>query len=226
MPRVSLVSRYAESVVPTDYGPVRVVVYREQDGTEHVAIVTPAEARDEPQAESKKGSGKGSGKHQEGCLVRVHSECWTGEVLHSHKCDCRAQLDTALKMITASKHGALVYLRQEGRGIGLGNKIRADALQEKGLDTVDSNRALGFEVDERSYDIAAAMLRDLGITRVRLLTNNPAKVEGLRHGGVEVVERIPLVVEQTAESAEYLAVKARRMGHEVRKVPSRRQPRR
>ena len=200
MPGVSSVSRYAESVVPTDYGPMSVVVYREPDGSEHVAVLyagADAKADDEPY------------------LVRVHSECWTGEVLHSHKCDCRAQLDTALRMIAESKRGVVIYLRQEGRGIGLGNKIRAYALQEKGLDTVDSNRALGFEVDERSYDTAAAMLRDLGVTRVRLLTNNPAKVEGLRRGGVTVVERVPLVVEQTAQSAEYLAVKARRMGHEV-----------
>ena len=199
--RVSLVTRYAESLVPTDYGPLSVVVYRErEDEREHVAVVY---------------AGADAKPAEEACLVRVHSECWTGEVLHSHKCDCRAQLDTALRRIAESKRGVLIYLRQEGRGIGLGNKIRAYALQEQGLDTVDSNRALGFEVDERSYDVAAAMLSDLGVTRVRLLTNNPAKVEGLRRGGIEVVERVPLVVEQTAQSAEYLAVKARRMGHQL-----------
>jgi GTP cyclohydrolase II len=119
-------------------------------------------------------------------------------------------------MITACKHGIVVYLRQEGRGIGLGNKIRAYALQERGLDTVEANRALGFADDERSYDIAAAILRDLGAPRVRLLTNNPEKVKGLERGGVEVVERVPLVVASTTESVAYLAVKARRMGHELR----------
>lgn len=188
-------------MVPTDYGPVEVVVYRE-GAEEHLALVSD------------------DGAHaSEPWTVRVHSECWTGEVLRSHKCDCRAQLDTALKIVAECKHGAVVYLRQEGRGIGLGNKIRAYALQdEKGLDTVEANRALGFADDARSYDVAVAILRDLGATRVRLLTNNPEKVKGLERGGIEVVERVPLVVAQTSESAEYLGVKARRMGHEIGKV--------
>jgi GTP cyclohydrolase II len=205
------VTRYAESIIPTDYGPIKAVVYRAGSGsgddTEHLALVSDARASKEPH------------------LVRVHSECWTGEVLRSHKCDCRAQLDTSLRMITEQKHGIVVYLRQEGRGIGLGNKIRAYALQERGLDTVEANRALGFADDDRSYDIAAAILRDLGASRVRLLTNNPAKVKGLERGGVEVVERVPLVVASTTESVAYLAVKARRMGHELRGV-KRRTPRR
>jgi GTP cyclohydrolase II len=210
--RVSLVTRverYSEAVVPTDYGAVSVVVYRETASQkEHVAVVAGATAPS--------GGGGGGGGGGEPYLVRVHSECWTGEVLRSHKCDCRAQLDSALRSIAESGHGVLIYLRQEGRGIGLGNKIRAYALQaEEGLDTVEANRALGFEDDARSYDVAAAMLLDLGATRVRLLTNNPAKVEGLRRGGITVVERVPLVVADTPEAAEYLAVKARRMGHEV-----------
>jgi GTP cyclohydrolase II len=190
------VERYAESVVPTEYGSLDVVVYR--DGTEeHVALVARAKSSSEP------------------WLVRVHSECWTGEVLRSHKCDCRVQLDTALRMVVESDHGIIVYLRQEGRGIGLGNKIRAYALQARGLDTVEANRALGFADDARSYDIAAAMLRDLGATRVRLLTNNPEKVKGLEAGGIAVTERVPLVVAQTTESSDYLAVKAARMGHQL-----------
>jgi GTP cyclohydrolase II len=197
------VTRYAESIIPTDYGPIRAVVYRTAaapgDDGEHLALVSDA-----------------GGSKKEPHLVRVHSECWTGEVLRSHKCDCRAQLDASLRMIAACKHGIVVYLRQEGRGIGLGNKIRAYALQERGLDTVEANRALGFADDERSYDIAAAILRDLGAPRVRLLTNNPEKVKGLERGGVEVVERVPLVVASTTESVAYLAVKARRMGHELR----------
>ena len=197
--------RYAQSTIPTDYGPVDVIVYREgEEGEEeHLALV-----RDDAGAPS-----------DEPWLVRVHSECWTGEVLHSHKCDCRAQLDSALKMIAACRHGVVVYLRQEGRGIGLGNKIRAYALQEEGLDTVEANRALGFADDARSYDVAVAILRDLGALRVRLLTNNPDKVRGLERGGIKVVERVPLVVAETAESVEYLDVKAKRLGHAVdRKV--------
>jgi GTP cyclohydrolase II len=194
------VTRYAQSVVPTDYGRLDVIVYRAADEAEHLALM----------------SGKGAGLEKEPWLVRVHSECWTGEVLRSHKCDCRAQLDTALRMVAEGGHGIVVYLRQEGRGIGLGNKIRAYALQEGGLDTVEANRALGFGDDERSYDAAAAILRDLGAPRVRLLTNNPKKVSGLEKGGIEVVERVPLVVADTSESAEYLAVKARRMGHEIK----------
>jgi GTP cyclohydrolase II len=198
---MSRVARYAASVIPTDYGPIEVVVYRVGD-EEHLALVS----RDD-----------GSATKDEPWLVRVHSECWTGEVLRSHKCDCRAQLDEAVRQIAACKHGVVVYLRQEGRGIGLGNKIRAYALQEKGLDTVEANRALGFADDARTYEIAAEILRDLGALRVRLLTNNPAKVEGLARGGIDVVERVPLVVAHTDESAAYLEVKARRLGHEIEK---------
>ncbi len=148
-------------------------------------------------------------------LVRVHSECWTGEVLRSRKCDCREQLDHALRAIAAAGRGVVVYLRQEGRGIGLGNKIRAYALQEQGHDTVDANRMLGFEDDARTYDVAAAMLADLGVKRVALLTNNPRKVDGLRAHGVEVVERVPISVEPNEHNADYLAVKAKRMGHDL-----------
>ncbi len=201
------VTRYAESVVPTDYGPLAVVVYRDNDplrgaqgDNEHIALVAGSASTAESDAPR---------------LVRVHSECWTGEVLRSHKCDCRAQLDTALRMIAQSKHGIVVYLRQEGRGIGLGNKIRAYALQAEGLDTVEANRALGFADDGRSYEIAAAILKDQRATRIKLLTNNPAKVKGLERGGIDVVERLPIVVAQTSESAEYLAVKVRRMGHDI-----------
>lgn len=185
--------------MPTDYGPIDVIVYRDET-EEHLALLCDTLVTDEHTP----------------WLVRVHSECWTGEVLRSHKCDCRAQLDEALRMIAEYKHGVVVYLRQEGRGIGLGNKIRAYALQEeKGLDTVEANRVLGFGDDERTYDVAVAILRDLGALRVRLLTNNPEKVRGLEQGGIEVTERVPLVVPQTDLSAEYLAVKAKRMGHEV-----------
>lgn len=195
----TLVHKYAESDVPTEYGTVKVVVFREakSEDDEHVALVV----------------GDVAGSPEVPVLVRVHSECWTGEVLHSHKCDCRDQLDHALRAIAAAGRGVVVYLRQEGRGIGLGNKIRAYALQEKGVDTVDANRMLGFGDDERTYDVAAAMLASLGVHAVALMTNNPKKVEGLRAHGVEVAERVPISVEPNPHNADYLAVKAKRMGH-------------
>ena len=206
---ITQVHRYSESDIPTEYGLVKVVVFRagiladapEPPLLEHVAMVigTAELARDEPKKEP--------------ALVRVHSECWTGEVLRSQKCDCREQLDQALLAIAAAGAGVVVYLRQEGRGIGLGNKIRAYALQEQGMDTVDANRMLGFDDDERTYELAAAILKNLGVLRVALLTNNPRKVEGLQAHGIEVVERVPLSVTPNEHNADYLEVKARRMGH-------------
>jgi GTP cyclohydrolase II/3,4-dihydroxy 2-butanone 4-phosphate synthase/GTP cyclohydrolase II len=191
------VQRYAESEVPTEYGPVRVVVFRVGGSAdeEHVALVV--------------------GVPQNGALVRVHSECWTGEVLRSQKCDCRDQLDRALRAIAAEGSGVVVYLRQEGRGIGLGNKIRAYALQEQGADTVDANRMLGFADDARTYDVAAAMLKDLGVAKVRLLTNNPKKVAGLAAHGIQVAERVPLSIAPNEHNASYLEVKAKKMGHDL-----------
>jgi GTP cyclohydrolase II/3,4-dihydroxy 2-butanone 4-phosphate synthase/GTP cyclohydrolase II len=146
-------------------------------------------------------------------LARVHSECWTGEVLRSQKCDCRDQLDQAISAISKAGRGVVVYLRQEGRGIGLGNKVRAYALQREGLDTVEANRRLGFADDARRYDIAAAILRDLGVCRVALMTNNPRKVQGLVDGGIDVAQRIALKAEPNEHNADYLAVKAKKMGH-------------
>ena len=145
-------------------------------------------------------------------LARVHSECFTGEVLHSLKCDCREQLDYALRAIAAEGRGLVMYLRQEGRGIGLGNKIRAYALQEQGADTVDANRLLGFDDDLRQYHAASAMLRDLEVRSVRLLTNNPQKVEALRAEEI-AVERVPVHIEAGSENEEYLQTKRLRMGH-------------
>ena len=146
-------------------------------------------------------------------LCRVHSECWTSEVLGSLKCDCREQLDRALEKIAAEGVGVVVYLRQEGRGIGLGNKIRAYDLQNQGADTVEANLRLGFEADSRSYDLAAAILNDLGVRSVRLLTNNPLKIAGLEAAGVTVVDRISHWVGENQHNASYLAVKRRKMGH-------------
>ena len=146
-------------------------------------------------------------------LVRLHSECLTGDVFGSLRCDCGAQLHRALGLIADEGTGAVLYLRQEGRGIGLLNKLQAYRLQERGLDTVEVNERLGFRADERDYHTAALMLRDLGVQRVRLLTNNPDKVTGLEAHGVEVVERLPLVVQPQPENAAYMDTKRIRMGH-------------
>ena len=146
-------------------------------------------------------------------LVRLHSECLTGDVFGSLKCDCGPQLKEALRMLGAAGGGVLLYLRQEGRGIGLANKLRAYALQDRGLDTVDANRRLGFADDERGYGMAAAMLRGLAIDRVRLLTNNPAKVAGLEREGIEVIERVAHHMPVNPHNADYIATKKRRSGH-------------
>lgn len=146
-------------------------------------------------------------------LVRLHSECLTGEALGSLRCDCGDQLDTALARIAEAGCGVLVYLRQEGRGIGLVNKLRAYALQDGGLDTVDANLALGLPVDAREYGSAAAVLRTLGVRRVRLLTNNPAKRRALEEAGIDVVERVAVEVVPNPTNARYLLTKAARMGH-------------
>jgi len=190
------VKRYSEAEVPSEYGNLRVVVYRDAAAEEeHVAIV------------------RGDVAGAEDLPVRVHSECFTGEVLHSYKCDCREQLDLALRTIGEQGRGLVVYLRQEGRGIGLGNKIRAYALQSRGLDTVDANRALGFADDLRRYHDAAVMLEDLGVRSIALMTNNPAKIDALRAEGVQITRRLPILVEANPHSKGYLLTKQVRMGH-------------
>lgn len=196
----AVVERYAEADVPTEYGKFRIVVYRDTSNPtiEHCAIV------------------KGDVRGERDLLIRVHSECFTGEALHSLKCDCREQLDQALSIIAEKGRGAVLYLRQEGRGIGLGNKIRAYALQEQGVDTVDANLRLGFEADARKYDVASAMLADLGIVSVLVLTNNPAKVEALRADGVVVTGRVAMDVQSNQHNRSYLDTKRKRMGHLIR----------
>ncbi len=175
--------------------PTTIVAFRaSDDGQEHVALVIGAFGGKPP-------------------LVRLHSECLTGDVFGSLKCDCGPQLKEALRIIGAGGGGVLLYLRQEGRGIGLANKVRAYALQDRGLDTVDANQRLGFADDERSYGHASAMLRALGIDRVRLLTNNPAKVRGLEAAGVEVVERVAHQMPANPHNADYLEAKRRKSGH-------------
>jgi GTP cyclohydrolase II len=185
----------AEALVPTRYGRFRFLVFCApgDPSKDHVALVT------------------GDVAHEQ-VLVRVHSECITSEVFGSLRCDCAQQLDAALDAIARCGRGILLYLRQEGRGIGLANKVRAYALQQQGLDTVDANRALGLPDDARRYDAAAALLRDLGVRSVRLLTNNPAKIDALRRLGVRV-EREPLLVSSHPLSLAYLHAKRSRMNH-------------
>ena len=209
--------RYAEAEIPTAYGPFRLYVYR--DASEITS--------DSPAVEEHMAIVRGDVSGSSNVLCRVHSECWTSEVLGSLKCDCREQLEVALARIAAEGTGVVVYLRQEGRGIGLGNKVRAYALQDNGADTVEANLALGFEVDARRYDLAANILADLGVKSIRLLTNNPLKVTGLRAAGVQVTDRIAHWVGENQHNAAYLAVKRRKMGHHpdqpvrLRALPSR-----
>jgi 3,4-dihydroxy 2-butanone 4-phosphate synthase / GTP cyclohydrolase II len=166
------------------------------DGTEHLALT------------------RGDVTGGDPVLVRVHSECLTGDVLGSRRCDCGTQLDDSLAAIAAEGRGVLVYLRgHEGRGIGLGHKLAAYNLQDAGHDTVDANTLLGLPVDDREYGIGAQMLVDLGVQRMRLMTNNPAKYEGLQGYGLEIIERVPLASRVTAENVTYLETKRRRMGH-------------
>ena len=199
-PRVTL---YAETNLPTQYGTFRVLVFRNTiDNKEHLAIV------------------HGTPEVHQPVAVRIHSECLTSEVLGSLKCDCREQLQTALRYIRQEPAGVVLYMRQEGRGIGLGNKIRAYALQEKGYDTVEANHKLGFPDDLRRYDIAALMLRKLGIHSVRLLTNNPQKLSGLSQHGIEVVERLPIQIVPNDLNEDYLRTKACKSGHLLSFQPS------
>ncbi len=192
-PRVRVV---AVAELPTRYGGFRVVGFcTGRDDKEHLAIVR----------------GEIVGRHD--VLTRIHSECLTGDALGSLRCDCRDQLEAALRTLARQPRGLLLYLRQEGRGIGLTNKIRAYSLQDQGLDTVEANLALGFHDDERRYDIAAAMLRGLDVRSIRLMTNNPRKLDQLRSLGIEVTGREPLVIPPNEHNRFYLETKARRSGH-------------
>jgi 3,4-dihydroxy 2-butanone 4-phosphate synthase/GTP cyclohydrolase II len=193
----SLVEKVAEALVPSPFGgEFRALVYRSVlDKTEHLAMV------------------KGEFDPDESVLVRVHSECLTGDVFHSLRCDCGDQLIRAMEMIGEAGKGALVYMHQEGRGIGLANKIKAYALQEKGKDTVEANEALGLKPDLRDYGIGAQILAHLGIRKLRLMTNNPKKIIGLKGYGLEVVERVPIIVEANRKNIAYLRAKQEKMGH-------------
>jgi GTP cyclohydrolase II len=174
-------------------------VYEAEDRREHVALTT--------------GFEPGTAREDEAVLVRLHSECLTGDVFGSQRCDCGEQLEDSMRFLREQGRGVLLYLRQEGRGIGLANKISAYALQEEGLDTVQANLALGLPEDARDYRVAAEMLLDLGVHRAALLTNNPAKIEGLRSHGIEVVERLPVPVEPNPYNLRYLRTKKEKLGH-------------
>jgi 3,4-dihydroxy 2-butanone 4-phosphate synthase/GTP cyclohydrolase II len=191
------VVRLAEASLPSAFGSFRAIGYRnELDGSEHVAIV------------------KGQPEQAEGpVLVRVHSECLTGDAFGSLRCDCRPQLEAALRMIEAAGEGVVVYLRQEGRGIGLINKLRAYSLQDTGLDTVEANERLGFPADLRNYGVGAQILSDLGVHRLRLITNNPRKIAGLGGYGLQVEDRVPLVMDPGQHNAGYLQTKQDKLGH-------------
>jgi len=194
----TLIKREIAVQMPTHFGDFDLVAYRQLNtGQEHLALVKGTWERDEP------------------VLVRVHSSCLTGDVFGSCRCDCGEQLEKAMELIEAEGKGVIVYMNQEGRGIGLMNKLRAYKLQEQGLDTVDANLKLGFSMDERDYGIGAQILRDLGVSKMKLMSNNPRKRTGLVGYGLEIVENIPLKVEPNPHNRNYLQTKQLRMGHEL-----------
>ena len=190
-----LIRLASEANMPSRFGMFRVVAFESIDGKEYGAVI------------------KGDVRGRDGVPVRLHSECFTGDLMGSLRCDCRDQLEAALNYVGEADFGAVLYLRQEGRGIGLANKIRAYALQDAGLDTVEANLALGFEDDERRYDVASQMLEELGIESVMLLTNNPKKLKGVEEHGIRVVGRLPLQMTPNEHNVFYLQTKASKSGH-------------
>ena len=194
--REQLVEKVVDVDLPTKYGDFRLHLYSNQiDGKEHMALVAGDISTDEP------------------VLVRVHSECFTGDTLASLRCDCQSQLHAAMRQVADAGRGVVLYMRQEGRGIGLTNKLKAYALQDGGKDTVEANEALGFKADLRDYGLGAQILVDLGIREMRLMTNNPKKVVGLKAYGLDIVERVPIVAEANEHNERYLETKRTKLGH-------------
>ena len=192
----SIVEKGEEAMLPTHYGTFKVIPFRQKsNGLEHVALVKGEWEKDEP------------------VLVRVHSSCMTGDIFGSCRCECGEQLHKAMELVEKEGKGAIVYLNQEGRGIGLMDKIRAYKLQEEGLDTVDANLHLGYKADERDYGVGASILREIGITKMRLMSNNPVKRIGLEGYGLEIVENVPIEIEMNEYNEQYLKTKKERMGH-------------
>lgn len=190
------IKRVAEAELPTEFGNFRIAGFKnETNGEEFVALV------------------KGELNSSRASLVRIHSQCLTGDVFHSIKCDCGPQLHYAMNLIEKEGHGAIVYQQQEGRGIGILNKIRAYALQDAGQDTVEANLSLGFDADLRQYECCAEIIKQLGLRKVRMMSNNPDKIAALRSAGIEIVERVPIELEPRATSINYMKTKKEKLGH-------------
>jgi 3,4-dihydroxy 2-butanone 4-phosphate synthase/GTP cyclohydrolase II len=197
----SLIEKGEEVDMPTHYGHFRLIPFKQKsNGLEHVALI------------------KGSWKPDEPVLVRVHSSCMTGDIFGSMRCECGEQLHKAMEIIEKEGKGVVVYMNQEGRGIGLMNKMAAYKLQEEGLDTVDANVHLGFNADERDYGVGAQILREVGVSKIRLMTNNPKKRIGLEGYGLEIVDNIPIEMETNPYNEKYMKTKKEKMGHKLNKV--------
>jgi 3,4-dihydroxy 2-butanone 4-phosphate synthase/GTP cyclohydrolase II len=195
------VERLAEANLPTEFGLFRIVAFKSNLTGEDFPVLVQGELNAETPS-----------------LVRIHSQCLTGDVFHSLKCDCGRQLEWAMKLIQAEGHGAIVYQQQEGRGIGISNKIRAYALQDAGQDTVEANISLGFEADLRQYECCAEIIKQLGLRRIRLMSNNPDKIAAVQQAGIEIVERVSIEVEPHEKSLDYMKTKKEKMGHLLEKV--------
>jgi GTP cyclohydrolase II len=195
------VERIAEAILPTEFGLFRIIAFKSNSTGEEFPVLVRGELNADTPS-----------------LVRIHSQCLTGDVFHSLKCDCGRQLDHAMKLIQEEGHGVIIYQQQEGRGIGITNKIRAYALQDAGQDTVEANISLGFKADLRQYECCAEIIKQLGLRRIRLMSNNPDKIAAVEAAGIEIVERVSIEVELHENSLHYMKTKKEKMGHLLEKV--------